>query len=277
MSALNAVTEELLILTKTYPSPSAKYRECSCVAAINRDGELRRLFPVPYRFLSDESQFQKWEWIRAKVSKTTKDQRPESRRIDADSIELLGQKIETGGDWFERKQIISKQVVDDFEMLEKRREREGNTLGIIRPKAISEFQINAARYPTWTKEEQEKLIQDGLFDTAEMRDRIALQKVPYDYYYRYISGESVQTHKIVDWEAGALYWRCIARYGRDGWMEKFRLKFGTEFLKKDLFFLMGTIHRFPNRWLIVGLIYPPKQRPAPPRPASEQLGLGLAL
>jgi hypothetical protein len=28
----------------------------------------------------------------------------------------------------------------------------------------------------------------------------------------------------------------------------------------DLMFLMGTIHRFPNQWLIVSLIYPPKPR-----------------
>jgi hypothetical protein len=29
-------------------------------------------------------------------------------------------------------------------------------------------------------------------------------------------------------------------------------------------FLMGTIHRFPNQWLIVSLIYPPKQQTSEP-------------
>ncbi len=28
-------------------------------------------------------------------------------------------------------------------------------------------------------------------------------------------------------------------------------------------FLMGNIHRFQDQWLIVSLIYPPKQRPVP--------------
>jgi hypothetical protein len=35
---------------------------------------------------------------------------------------------------------------------------------------------------------------------------------------------------------------------------------------RDLMFMMGTIHRFPDQWLIVSLIYPPKppkERPAP--------------
>jgi len=79
--------DELLILTKTYPSPSTTYRETTCVAAINRQGQLRRLFPVPYRLLEGEAQFKKWEWINARVRKPEKDHRPESYRIDADSIE----------------------------------------------------------------------------------------------------------------------------------------------------------------------------------------------
>ena len=48
------ITEELLILTKTYPSPSTTYRETTCVAAINNKGALRRLFPVPWASTQDQ-------------------------------------------------------------------------------------------------------------------------------------------------------------------------------------------------------------------------------
>lgn len=34
---------------------------------------------------------------------------------------------------------------------------------------------------------------------------------------------------------------------------------------------MGTIHRFPDQWLIVGLAYPPKQKPV----QNPQMGLGF--
>src|SRR5204863_7444357 len=105
----------------------------------------------------------------------------------------------------------------------------------------------------------------------EMRDRIILRKLPFDFYYEYISGENVDKHKLVDWEVGALYWNCVHRYG-EKWEEFFRQKLEAEFAAKDLFFLMGTIHRFPDKWLIVGLIYPPKP---PPIPDSEQLGFEL--
>ena len=104
--------EQLLILTKTYPSPSAKYRETTCVAALTRTGELRRLFPVPYRFLVDETKFKKWEWIEASVATTSSDRRPESRRIDVDSIELLGERVDTAGGWYDRQQLIGPQIVE---------------------------------------------------------------------------------------------------------------------------------------------------------------------
>lgn len=264
--------EELLILTKTYPSPSARYRETTCVAALTRTGELRRLFPVPFRFLSENSRFKRWHWIRAAVAKTEADHRPESRRIDADSIELLDESVSTARGWADRRELIDPHVVEDVFELEERRKRTGQTLGFVQPKCISELEVTASKQPDWTEEEKRKLEQEGLFDTHQMRDRVILRKVPVDFHYRYISGERVERHKILDWEAAALYWRCQKDHGPAGWERAFRQRLETEFSQKDLYFLMGTIHRFPSRWLIVGLIYPPKP---PPKPAAEQLGLRL--
>ena len=100
---LHPVKEELLILTKTYPSPSAKYRETTCEAALNLAGQMRRLYPVPYRLLEGHDQLEMWEWIKAPISPTDADVRPESRRIDADSIERPGKVIKPkDGDWSEQ-------------------------------------------------------------------------------------------------------------------------------------------------------------------------------
>ena len=48
-------TERVLILCKTYPSPSAKYAETSCVAGMTEDGRLIRLYPVPFRLVATAS------------------------------------------------------------------------------------------------------------------------------------------------------------------------------------------------------------------------------
>jgi hypothetical protein len=273
---LHPINEELLILTKTYPSPSATYRETTCVAALNRDGKMRRLYPVPYRLLDGEAQFQKWEWIRACVSTTPKDIRPESRRVDVDTIERRGNIIKVkNGDWSERLGWIEQHVVPNFAALEARRQKTGETLGYLRASRIVELKITPVKETDWTDADKIKLTQDGLFDSTEIKRRTPLRKLPYDFHYRYEctteNGTETNTHKLTDWEIGALYWNCDKMYGQKGWETKFRQRLETEFAKKDLLFLMGTIHRFPDKWLIVGIVYPPREL----KPRTEQLGLQL--
>jgi hypothetical protein len=269
------ITEELLILTKTYPSPSATYRETTCVAAINRQGEMRRLFPVPYRLLEGTAQFKKWEWITARLTKPNKDHRPESYRLDADSISRSGNVIKTtGGDWSERLRWIEPQIVESFAASETRRQTSGQTLGFLRAARIVELRITPVKQTDWTEADKIKLSQDGLFDTHEVKSRPPLRKLPFDFHYKYecatSTGVETNVHKLVDWEVGALYWNCFQGYGKR-WEEKFRQKLETDFARKDLLFLMGTIHRFPDQWLIVGIVYPPR----PPQVRVEQLGLTL--
>ncbi len=78
--------ERILILAKTYPYPSTKYRETSCIAGINEEGRLLRLFPVPFRYLQGEKQFSKWQWITARIRKASKDHRPESHTYLATTV-----------------------------------------------------------------------------------------------------------------------------------------------------------------------------------------------
>lgn len=49
----------ILILCKTYPSPSAAYTETSCVAGMDEAGNLIRLYPVPFRLVTDDQRFSK--------------------------------------------------------------------------------------------------------------------------------------------------------------------------------------------------------------------------
>lgn len=267
--------ERQLILAKTYPSPSARYQETSCVASISENGQLRRLFPVPYRLLGDENQFKKWQWIEARVAPPNGDRRPESRRIDIDSI-VLSDTVEIGKNksWSERKYFIEPHVIHDFEQLELRRKKQGNTLGIIRPKLI-ELQITPELDADWTKEELEKLRkhehQEGLWDKPEIKH--VLRKLPFAFHYRYLSGGIDHRHKIVDWEAGALFWNCWHKYGKQGWESKFRDRLFAYMNTRDIMFLMGTIHRFPDKWLIVSLLYPPI--PKEDADNVQQLSLGI--
>jgi hypothetical protein len=260
----------ILILCKTYPSPSAKYAETSCVAGMDETGALIRPYPVPFRLISDEAQFKKWQWIDAKVAKATDDHRPESHRLYTDTIKRDAEPLSTKGDWRDRKHAISGLAVyEDFGALELQRQTAKVTLGLVRPARIVALDITPAQSPEWSEEERKKLVQlqvqGGLFDDPEAKAITTLKKLPYDFHYRYeciVDGEArPYRHKIVDWEAGALFWNVYRHHGK-AWEQPFRAKMEADLPSKDLMFLMGTIHRFPDQWLIVSLLYPPKVAPS---------------
>lgn len=262
--------ERILVLAKTYPSPSAQYVETSCVAGISQDGSMRRLYPVPFRMIEDSRQFTKWQWIDVRVEKASKDHRPESHRLYVDTI-TCGDVINTKHEWAFRKAWLEKApTFDSFDAIESKRLSHGLSIALLRPKRLLGLEISKARNQSWTEDEKEKLMreqmQGNLFSESEAKHQVKeLRKVPFDFHYRYVcdtpEGEKEHKHKIVDWEAGALFWNCHRSHGI-GWEAPFRSKLEEQLFGKDLMFLMGNQHRFQDQWLIISLIYPPKQKPA---------------
>ena len=231
------------------------------------NGQLLRLYPVPFRLLTDESQFKKWQWIEADVEKSRDDHRPESHRIRADTIRCLDEPLPTTNSWAARRaQLALIERFDSFAALDQARVTRGVTLGLLLAGPVLALEISPARQPEWTDDERQKLIQQqvqgDLFAVPEAAALRTLRKIPFNFHYRYRAmAEPVDVdhrHKIVDWEAGALYWNVRQKHG-EAWEVPFRDKFWTTLPSSDLMFLMGTIHRFPDQWLIVSLIYPPKQ------------------
>jgi hypothetical protein len=269
--SMASTVKRILILCKTYPSPSARHTETSCVAGIAEDGAVLRIYPVPFRLIDEDRQFKKWQWIAARVQRASDDRRRESHRIFVDTIEI-GPTLSTEKAWESRRFWLQKiPTFDDFESLEASRQQEdGPTLALLRPHSVARLEVTPVGNPEWTPEEVQKLTraqQQGVLFNDVDRDIRLLRKLPFDFHYVYTcvgrDGAKEFRHKIVDWEAGALYWNVYGSYGAD-WEAPFRAKLERELPARDLMFLMGTIHRFPDQWLIVSLIYPPRQPPDAP-------------
>jgi len=268
--------ERILILAKTYPSPSAQYVETSCVAGISQDGSMRRLYPVPFRMIEEDQKFKKWQWIDVRVEKANKDHRPESHKLYVDTI-TCGDVINTKKEWSARWEWLDKiPVFDNFDAIDAGRLSDRLSIALLRPKKLLGLEITKARNQEWTEEEKEKLMreqmQGDLFSEAEAKRQVKeLRKVPFDFYYRYLcntpEGEKEYRHKIVDWEAGALFWNCRRDHGVE-WETPFRAKLEGQLGGKDLMFLMGNQHRFQDQWLIISLVYPPKRKPVEVRQSS---------
>ncbi|WP_155495871.1 hypothetical protein, partial [Pseudomonas coronafaciens] len=223
----------ILILCKTYPTPSATHMETSCVAGMDADGNLIRLYPVPFRLVTEDQRFSKWQWIEASIEKSPGDHRPESHKIGVDTIRGL-ETIPTTKNWSHRREMLDKlPIYESFKALEQARLNFNVTLGLIRPEKIIALNVRKASSETWTEEELEKLEklqrQPGLFDQDDVKSSLKrLEKVPYDFYYSYectVDGApQVHTHKIVDWEASQLYRNLRRTHGADGWEAHFRKK-----------------------------------------------------
>lgn len=132
----------------------------------------------------------------------------------------------------------------------------------MRPKIVNGLDIIEEKNSKWTAEQEAKLIHkknsEPLFADYKTQQLSKLRKVPFSFYYRYLyntpEGEEKNgCHKIVDWEAAALYWNCVKKYGSANWEKPFREKLEVQLVNNDLMFLMGNQQRFRNQWLITVL------------------------
>lgn len=263
----------VLILCKTYPSPSAKYSETSCVAGLTERGQLIRLFPVPFRLIADEHQFRKWQWIEARVEKARDDHRPESHRMFVDTIKTSAEPLKAGkSGWPLRMALLARASnFDCFEAMQAAKLASGLSLAILKPSRIVGLEIKPVKDAEWSAEELHKLtrwqLQGGLFDAGEAAKEVKLlQKLPFDFYYHceFTSGGQayVRRIKLVDWEVGALYRNLRRQYGANGWETPFRQMFEEKLPSRDLRLMMGTMHQFPDQWLGISLIAPPMPQPS---------------
>jgi hypothetical protein len=264
--------KKALIVVRTYPVPSKKGVEVSCTAAITDKGEWLRLFPVPWRYLESDQRFRKYQWIDVTVTKAS-DARPESYKLKPDSIKILSS-LGTEDDWAARKQIIFPLRSHCLCCLKRQRDAQKYpTLGIFRPRKIERLIISNDD-PTWSDSQLAALRQGHLFDPGPKTE---LEKIPFKFQYEFwCECPTCTGHTLIciDWEMGQSWRKWRDDYGNK-WEEKFRLRYETEMIQRyDTHFYAGTVHQYPDTWIVIGLFYPPRSQPdlfASPPPTPFQL------
>lgn len=261
---------QLLITVKTYPIPSARYDELVCTAGVLENGEFVRLYPINFRDLPFERQYQKYQWIDVNAEKHTgRDSRKESYRPDCDSLRLIGKPIPTrNGDWSDRARYVLKQRAASIEELQTRQASDRTSLGIFRPKKIHDLIITPDD-ADWKPQFKAALAQARLWE-----DRTASKepprKVPFKFRYRFECDDTrcKRNHEMLveDWEVGALFWRLR---DRGATAEEAAAQVKEKFLgnicatDKDTHFFVGTHSVYPT-WMVIGLFYPKRTTiPAP--------------
>ncbi|RMF51467.1 MAG: hypothetical protein D6746_17570 [Bacteroidetes bacterium] len=256
----------VLVTVKAYPMPSRTYDELVCTAGVLEDGSWIRIYPVPFRFLK----FRKYQWIELNLIRNTKDFRPESYRPASPTLEdmkVVGH-IDTKNKWAARKKFCCRNVYySKRELIEHSCAPQNLSLATFKPSEIKEFIIEPDERD-WKPKWKAQLQQLDMFTRAGADGsgpRIPIRKLPYKFRYRFVDTDGVESNLMIeDWEIGALYWNCLSKAEGDEEeaLEKVRLKYWDEFMKKDIYFFLGTTmvnhaRRAPNPFVIIGVFYPP--------------------
>lgn len=257
----------ILILVKTYPSPSAKYIETCCTAGIDDQGKMVRIYPIPFRYLNETKRYKKWQWIKGTTHSNSEDQRPESRKIDYTAMEANIEIPSTA--WEERIRWLNKcPFFDSIEAIEQARQKSNVSLGVVKVSSIVGLEFQKED-DDWTPEQKAKLLQeqqDDLFHETEVDSSKVklLEKIPYGFYYKFTGADrnKVERIRITDWEIYQLYRNTVdSRQGN--WQQKMIDKYVTEFSKRDVFLILGNMHRFQNEWLCIGVVAAPRGAQGP--------------
>jgi len=250
----------ILLLVKTYPNLSRKYERTVCMAGIDIDTfDWMRIYPVPYFDLPYSKRPHKFEVIEvlAERNLAEKFQRKESYKIKSDSIKRLGV-IPTEKTWEKRNEIIYQNIAPSIEFLENQYNVDKTSLGFIKPKKITDFYVT----PIEEARDFEKDLVEGKQKTLFGEDyKTPLDKIPYRFGYKFTCADDCEGHDLMveDWELLALYRELIQRGdSKEVAIEKCIKKYKDDFLsKKDVGFFVGTESTW-NKWLIIGVYYPPK-------------------
>ena len=263
---------KIFITVKTYPTLSKKYDELVCTAGILDNGSWARIYPLPFRKLDYENRYKKYQWIELPLQKNVSDPRPETYRVvDISQLKLIGKPVGTEKKWQERKRIIFEHNHTNTDLTELIQQANRNevSLAIFKPAELIEFVIEETDR-NWSKDKlallKAKAKQLSLFQTEEevKKEFSVVDKLPYIFFYRF-SDEKGRKAKLMieDWEIGALYWNCLkqAAGNEQDALAMVKEKFFDSFMKKDLYFFLGTTKMYhgwaKNPFVIIGVFYPP--------------------
>ena len=264
--------EEIFVLVKTYPTLSKKYYELVCTAGINRKGEWRRIYPVPFRQLSDLEKYKKYQWIEVDIERNISDPRIGSYRIYPQTEIKILSSIDTDKDksWRTRKEIIfaNTKVYTNLEEIIKKANIENElSMVIFKPTKIIDFTYEKES-EEWDEKKLRAIEADNqqlkLFEEYKKEIKI-VNKLPFKFRYHFEDNIGKESKPMIeDWEIGQLYWNCLKRKSKEEAIMDIITKYKDDFINnKDIYFFLGTTRQYHGRarnpFVITGIFYPPKE------------------
>jgi len=262
--------EEIFVVAKTYPTRSRKYKELVCTAGINREGEWKRIYPIPFRGLEEYKKFKRYTWIEAEITPDKSDPRVESHKINTSSIKIL-ENIPIGKEWGRRRQLILEKIrvyTNLREIINAATKSNILSLCTFKPTKFLDIVIVDNPKEELTEKEKKEYINANrsLFDTTSCEiEFTGMPHIPYKFKIKFEDDAGqVSSMSVIDWEIPQLYLSC-KKDGDEAAIQKVKEKLLWMIEERDLHLFLGTmkqmhIRKSKNPYTIIGLFYPPKTK-----------------
>jgi hypothetical protein len=232
----------VVVLVKALPHAGKKHGETVCCAGVTTHGEWRRQFPIHFRRL--EGKFKRWDVIEYQYRLPKDDRRSESRRVQEDTICVVGSVPIA-----ERARLLNPVIVPSTEVARDH----GQSLALIRPLDVV--------FKATKKTKNEVLLEQRAYrDAASQgsffdKELAELEPCPYAFKFSY-SDEQGKSHDSTcdDWETTAMFRNFSKEYGEERALALMRKAFEDDYPQRGMAFAMGTHSRYPDVWLLVGVL-----------------------
>jgi hypothetical protein len=231
---------------KAAPQASGSHGETVCIAALDEYGNWHRLYPVNFRDLDSGQRFGRWDNIEFKwrLPEVAKDRRVESKRIQQDSVRIVGSLKPKA-----RQQFLEKAIIDSPAAAYK----SGKSLALVRPKDPK------FKYRRRSPEEMEAVLKGyeeinaspSLFGTTTIVPR---EPAPYQFSYEFEDADGPHDQRCHDWEIEQTYLKWSAHYGEEKALAEMMRVFGEEYPRKGMLLAMGTHGQRNWQWMIIGVL-----------------------
>lgn len=236
----------MLVVVRTYPTPSTTNRETVCTGAITDQREWRRLYPVRLRYLPKALQFKTWDVIELRTSVPRADRRPESRRAHLPTLQVL----EHVRGWQARASWLQGATFGSL----KEMVAVGRSLGAVAVRSVTALEATETS-PEWKPRQQAALEVGDLFDKT-----LPLEKIPFEVRLRWVDCDNEEhLSLVIAWEMAQTWRSYRGRYADP--ISVMREKFLGDLLspsRREVSLFMGNHSRRRHVFMVCGWFSPPK-------------------
>jgi len=238
--------EKILVLAITYPDYSKRKKYYTlCIAGINEDFELFRIFPIPlHYYIKNTDILKKYNWINCKLLESG-DYRNESYKVDCRSI--CSQNLKNFNLFSKVNENYC--TLEDLENIK----ADNFSLGFIKP-IITGISLSSTK----ARMKKKRFLSNQL---TLFSGNLGENYIPYliRFEFRCESSDNCTGHNIICEDI--FFWKIIKKSLDNGYpLNEIEENLKTNYLnsligRKDIIFFVGTHVKYKT-WLIISIIYP---------------------